>query len=92
MPRTTIMSNQEILAELRSDSLLNQARRILSIAMAEIDTGSQQRKPLTIFEIQNLEFSAVIEIAALLGVELKPGVNTSLVAQHQTGTTVVPGV
>lgn len=41
--------------------------------MAEIDTGSQQRKPLTIFEVQHLEFSAVIEIAALLGVELTPG-------------------
>ncbi|TLX16218.1 hypothetical protein [Rhizobium sp. MHM7A] len=73
MPSTEIMSNQEILAELKSGSLLNQARRILSTTMAEIDTGLKQRKPLTIFEVQNLEFSAVIEIAALLGVELKTG-------------------
>lgn len=73
MPIVQKMSNQEILAELKSDSLLNQARRILSTAMAEIDTGSQQRKPLTVFEIQNIEFAATIKIAALLGVELKPG-------------------
>lgn len=73
MPSTETMSNQEILAELKSGSLLNQARRILSATMAKIDTGSKQRNPLTTFEIQNLVFSAVIEIAALLRVELKPG-------------------
>jgi hypothetical protein len=82
MPSTETMSNQEILAELKSGSLLNQARRILSTAFADIDTGSKQRKPLTIFEMQNIEFAAVIEIAALLGVELKPGDKVSLGAQN----------
>lgn len=67
------MSNQEILAELKSGSRLDQARRILSNAMAEIDTGSQQRKPMTIFEMQNIQYAAVMKVAALLGVELKPG-------------------
>jgi hypothetical protein len=73
MTSTPTMSNQEILAELKSGSLLDQARRILSTAMAEIDTGSQQRRPMTIFEMQNIEYAAVIKIAALLGVELNPG-------------------
>jgi hypothetical protein len=67
------MTKQEILSELKSDSLLNQVRRIISSTMAEIDTGSRQRVPLTIFEVQNLEFSAAIEVAALLGVKLEPG-------------------
>ena len=67
------MSNQEILAELKSGSRLDQARRILSNAMAKIDTGSQQRNPMTVFEMQNIQYAAVIEMAALLGVELKPG-------------------
>jgi hypothetical protein len=73
MPKTQTMSNEEVLAELKSNSLLDQARRILSTALAEIETGSQQRTPLTIFEVRNIEFSAVMEIAALLGIELKPG-------------------
>lgn len=73
MLRTEFMTRQEILAELKSNSLLNQVRRIIGEAMAEIDTGSRQRVPLTIFEVQNLEFSAAIEVAALLGVKLEPG-------------------
>lgn len=67
------MSNQEILAELKSGSRLDQARRILSNAMAEIDTGSQQRNPMTILEMRNIEYAAVMKIAGLLGVELRPG-------------------
>ena len=78
MLRTELLTNQEVLAELKSNSLLNQARRILSATMAEIDTGSKQRVPLTIFEVQNLEFAAVIEIAALLDVKLAPGQNQPL--------------
>jgi hypothetical protein len=66
-------SNQEILDEMQSQSKLNQARRILVNATAQIEQGQAQRVPLSIFEVRAMEFDAVIKIATVLGVPLEYG-------------------
>lgn len=70
--RRDFMTPKEVVAEMQSGSPLAQARSIFHEAWAELDTGLRQRKPLTTIEVRNIEFDAVIRIAALLGVELKP--------------------
>lgn len=70
--RRDFMTPKEVVSEMQSGSLLAQARTIFHGAWAEIDTGLQQRRPLTMIEVRNMEFDAVIRVAALLGVELKP--------------------
>lgn len=72
-----VMNSEQVVAEMQSDSVLNKARQIFSFAYAGIEQGMAQRKPLTIIEARALEFDAVIRVAALLGVELKPGHATS---------------
>jgi hypothetical protein len=59
--------------EMRSDSVLSKAHRVFAESWAMIDTGLRQRTKLTPVEVREMEFDAVIKIAALLGVELKPG-------------------
>jgi hypothetical protein len=58
---------------MQSGSLLSQAHRAYAESWAMIDTGLRQRTRLTPIEVREMEFDAVIKIAALLGVELKPG-------------------
>lgn len=70
--RTDFLTPKEVVGEMQSGSTLAQARSIFHEAWAELDTGLRQRKPLTTIEVRNIEFDAVIRIAALLGVELKP--------------------
>lgn len=70
--RTDFLSPQQVVAEMTSDSQLSQARKIFSSAWAEITDGMAQRRPLSIIEVRNIEFDAVIKIAALFGVELEP--------------------
>jgi hypothetical protein len=70
--RTDFLTPKEVVGEMQSGSLLAQARTIFHEAWAEIDTGFRQRTPLTTIEVRNIEFDAVIKIAGLLGVDLKP--------------------
>lgn len=74
MSKVDFMTPQEVVAEMKSGSLLSQIRTIVSSTAGEIESGLLQRKPLSIIEIRNIEFDASIRIAALLNVELKPGV------------------
>ncbi len=88
--RTNFMTAEAVVAEMQSDSRLNAARRIVSGAFAEIEQGMAQRKPLTIIEARNIEFDAVIQMAALLGVELKPGQVVDEVTRQDAGTAPSP--
>jgi hypothetical protein len=63
----------DVVDELKGESLLNQARRIFSFSSAAIEQANQQRRAPGPIEIREMEFDAVVKIAALLGVELKPG-------------------
>lgn len=64
------VTNEEILAEMKSGSLLNKARAAFSDAWAELDQAGMQRVKPTIFDIRQMEFDAVKRIAKVLGVEL----------------------
>lgn len=88
--RTNFMTAEAVVAEMRSNSLLNAARRIVAGAFADIEQGMAQRKPLTIIEARNIEFDAVIQMAALLGVELKPGQVADEVTRQDTDTGAAP--
>jgi hypothetical protein len=69
----------DVINELQSESVLNQARRIFSFSSAAIEQATQQQWPPGPIEIREKEFDAVVKIAALLGVELKPGQFSGLV-------------
>jgi hypothetical protein len=71
--RTNFMTGEEVVREMRSGSTLARAGGVLRTAVASIDAGLMQRVPLTTIEVRNIEFAAVIEIAAMLGVTLEPG-------------------
>jgi hypothetical protein len=60
----------EVVQEMRSGSPLAKARSVLEIAMATIEQGMAQRKPLTVCEVRNIEFEAVRKIAANFGVDV----------------------
>jgi hypothetical protein len=70
--RRDFLKPAEVVAEMRSGSQLALAQSVFHEAWAELDTGLRQRKPLTPIEVRNIEFDAVIKIAALLGVDLSP--------------------
>lgn len=62
-------SDQEVMAELRSDSPLNRARRVFSSWSARIEQAGAQRTPLEPVDWRRLEFQAVAAIAAALAGE-----------------------
>lgn len=64
------MTNDEVMAVLRSDTPLNKARAILSSHAAHMEQASQQRKPLSPIEWRRIEIEATKKIAAALGVTL----------------------
>ena len=66
------MTNAEIMAVLRSDSLLNKARAVFASEYATIDQAGRQRRPPGPVEIRGMEIEATIRIAAALGVILTP--------------------
>ncbi|MCS4088762.1 hypothetical protein [Rhizobium sp. BK176] len=70
--RRDFMTKEAVVAEMKSGSRLAQARTVFSSAWAEIDTAMRQRVPLSIIEIRNMEFDAVMKVAAILGVDLEP--------------------
>lgn len=64
------MTNEAVMAALRSDSVLNRARSVFSGKSAELEQQSQQRRPLGPIEMRGMEFEAVAKIASVLGVEV----------------------
>jgi hypothetical protein len=58
------MTDEEVIAELRSDSPLNRARQKFSSACARIEQAGQQRRGLSPIEMRRMEFEAVREIEA----------------------------
>lgn len=58
------MSNEEVMAELRSDTPLNRARAIFSSEYGRIEQAGQQRNPPGPIEIRRMEFEAVERIIA----------------------------
>lgn len=64
------MTVEELMAELRSDSALNRARRQFSNWSGKIEQGYMQRKSLSPVEMRMMEFDAVKAIAKELGIDL----------------------
>lgn len=62
------MTQEEIMRELGSETLLNRARRVFSGHCARIEQAELQRTPFSPIELRRMEFEAVREIAAILGV------------------------
>jgi hypothetical protein len=62
------MTDQQVMAELRSDSLRNKARAAFSSAAAGIEQACEQRRSPGPIELRRMEFEAVEKIAAILGV------------------------
>ncbi len=65
------MTQDEVLAELKTDSLFNKARREFSSASAKIEQASQQRTSLAPVDMRRMEFKAVEKILAIYGVKVK---------------------
>ena len=64
------MTDQEVMAALRSETPLNAARRVFSSACGEIEQAGQQRRPASPILIRRMEFEAVRRIAAALGIQV----------------------
>ncbi|KKL98094.1 hypothetical protein LCGC14_1827790 [marine sediment metagenome] len=65
------MTDEQILAALKSDTPLNRARQVFSSETARIEQTFQQRfDPPTPIEVRGMEFEAVKKIAAALDVDL----------------------
>lgn len=65
-----MMTDAEVMAALRSDSLLNKARAVFSDQSAGMEQAAMNRVPPTPIEARRMEFEAVQKIAAVLGVSL----------------------
>jgi hypothetical protein len=66
----TKMTDEELIAELRSTSVLNRARRQFSNWSAKIEQAQAQRRPISPIEMRRMEFEAVRAIANELGVKI----------------------
>lgn len=64
------MTDAEVIAEIRTTSPLNRARRAFSDWSAKIEQAGQQRKPLTPIEMRRMEFEAVKAIARELEIKV----------------------
>ena len=58
------MTDEEVIAELRSDSPLNKARQQFRSWSVRIEWEGQQRRPLSPIEMRRMEFEAVQAIVA----------------------------
>jgi hypothetical protein len=58
------VTDDEVMAELRSDSKLNRARREFSSASARIEQAGLQRSPASPIDVRRMEFEAVRKIVA----------------------------
>ncbi len=61
------MTDEMVIAELRSNSLWNKARLKFSGASARIENSQQQRTPLSPIAMRRMEFEAVKEILSVYG-------------------------
>lgn len=61
-----MMTPQEVVAEMRTDSLLNRVRQTLTNHYASMEQAANQRRPPGIIELRNMEFDAAREIIALV--------------------------
>jgi hypothetical protein len=52
------MTDEEVLAEMQSDSLLNRVCRIFSSEAARMEQAAMQRRPPTPIENRRMEFAA----------------------------------
>ena len=64
------LSDEQVMLLLKSDALINRARKEFSNNCGLLDQAGRQRKPLTPIEMRRMEFEAVMKIASVLGVEL----------------------
>jgi hypothetical protein len=64
------MNDRELLAALATETPLNRARRVFSSWCGKIEQAGQQREPLSPVTLRRMEFEAVKQIAAELGVNL----------------------
>lgn len=60
------MTDQEILNELGTESLLNRVRRSVFAAANRIEQAQSQRKPLNVFEVRRMEFEAARAVIDLI--------------------------
>jgi hypothetical protein len=65
-----MMTDKEVMEALRSDTLLNKARAVLSGECGRIEQAGMQRRSAGPIEMRRMEFEAVRKIAAVLGVEV----------------------
>jgi hypothetical protein len=61
-----MMTDQEVMEALRSDTPFNRARREFSAACGRIEQAGQQRSALSPIEMRRMEFEAVRKIEAAL--------------------------
>ncbi len=61
-----MMTKEEIMKELRSNTPINKARAAFSHWSARIEQAGQQRKPLDPITMRGMEFEAVMEIWEIL--------------------------
>jgi hypothetical protein len=64
------MTDDEVMNELRSTSLLNLARKVFYSECARIEQADDQSRPPGPIERRRMEFEAVRKIAAVLGTRL----------------------
>ena len=60
------MTDDEVMAELRSDSVLNKARSAFSGWSGKIEQAMAQRRPISPIEMRRMEFEAVKVIRDIL--------------------------
>jgi len=60
------MTPAEVVAEMKSDSLLNKVRQALTNHHATIEAASNWRRPPGIIAFRNMEFDAARELIALI--------------------------
>ena len=65
------LTDAQLIKEMQSDSLLNQVRQLISNHHGKIEQASQQREPLTTVKLRRMEFEAALDVAKLLGVDLR---------------------
>ena len=64
------MTDEEVMAELNTDTPLNRARRVFAGETGRLEQKAMQRYEPTAIEWKRMEFDAVKRIAAELGVEI----------------------
>lgn len=58
-------TDDQVIAELKSDSPLNKARAVFSSWCGKIDQAGAQRRPIGPIEVRRLEFEAVEAVVAV---------------------------